>query len=808
MDREVEILWPSRSDLSNRDIVVSIGRKAAGLIGLPEKWRPPLFVLSTKTYAAWKLARQDIRRKIIQRATKTIIEHASKFDTKWNAGLILRSSASGESLADRGAYDSKLIPADYDVDAIRSAIEAMYLQFNEKSADDILAIIIQPLVPGPRRYLGHISNERRVSKTVNHWMLESPDADWTERFNSQRSTPASGDKSLLAENALKLLTLFKAIGRWCTELEKGPCHIEWVWCNSQLWLLQIDFEDESPDEGVDPRQLIRPADTVELSKPKLRSLQKVELAGKISGWPKIDKIRELARVRSDPYPNLYFVRADRAIRSTSLVSEIRAISNGRIVCRTDCRSKAVEKLNLPRTNSVSPEDAVKFMKTTARRLVKQGASPRDICFILHRFIPATSAAWVLADPKLQIVRIDSLWGIPDGLQFLPHDTFQFDVRRKKISSETYRYKVSFIQESENGSWREIKISRHFGRATSLSAPDVREVAMQTHRIASDLGEKIQVMWFCGIPAALKIGRNLPWFRMEAPETKIEFSRPVAPVRPRIRIRTRRDLEKAKVLDVDRYVLIVQPDVELIRDDDFLKELERIALAIRAPVELYGSVLAHAYYMLTRGGVTVVAAGEPQYSRVRGRRVFAKLVRDEIPREIASHGEQTVLAQIPRQESRIALATKLFEETYELLNAHTPPEVEVELADLLEIIRSLASVTGINWEDVQAKAEAKRRQRGGFEKGLVLLETAWPKPGEVVKGGQIPKISLKDLAKSRLNKGEATFNFAALLLRGSHNRFYGSDGVAYEISLTGEGLKIRRVAAEDEQLPLPGLDEKK
>ena len=272
--------------------------------------------------------------------------------------------------------------------------------------------------------------------------------------------------------------------------------------------------------------------------------------------------------------------------------------------------------------------------------------------------------------------------------------------------------------------------------------------------------------------------------------------------------SRRDLEKAKVLDVDRYVLIVQPDVELIRDDDFLKELERIALAIRAPVELYGSVLAHAYYMLTRGGVTVVAAGEPQYSRVRGRRVFAKLVRDEIPREIASHGEQTVLAQIPRQESRIALATKLFEETYELLNAHTPPEVEVELADLLEIIRSLASVTGINWEDVQAKAEAKRRQRGGFEKGLVLLETAWPKPGEVVKGGQIPKISLKDLAKSRLNKGEATFNFAALLLRGSHNRFYGSDGVAYEISLTGEGLKIRRVAAEDEQLPLPVLDEKK
>lgn len=808
MDEKIEIVWPSRSDQPNHDLVASIGKKAAGLVRLPSPWSPPLFVLSTKTYSAWKSSRPNVRSNIIDKATKAIIEAAKKFGPRWNAGLILRSSAANESLADRGAYESISIPADYDTDAVQSAISAIYTRFNQREKNDNLAIAIQPFVPGPRRYLGHISNERRVSKTVNQWMLESPDAEWTERFNSQRSVSASEEKYLIAENPLKLLSLFKMVGRWCTDLNNGPCHVEWAWSNGQLWLLQIDFEDESPDDGVDPRGLIRAADVAPLPPYNLKLLKIVPMEGKRTGWPKIDKIRDLARVRSERYPDLFYIRADRVTSSKRLLSEIRAMSNGRVVCRTDCRSKRIEKLNLPRTNSVSPQQAVKFMAKTTKKMAGLGAKKNDICFVLHRFIPATSAAWVLADPKSQIVRVDSLWGIPDGLQFLPHDTFQYDVRRSKISSETYRYKISFIQEIEDGSWQEIRINRRFGRSTSLSAPDVREIAIQTHRIALNANKKIQVMWFCAIPETLDIGRNLPWFQMPAPDVEFETSRTVGPARPRYRIRTRSDLEQAKRLDPDRYVLVVQPNVDLIRDDKFLKELERVAIAIHAPIELYGSVLAHAYYMLQRAGVTVVAAGEPQYSRVRGRRIFAKLVRDEIPQQIAEHGEKTMLAHIPKSESRAVLATKVFEETYELLNARTPAEVEAELADLLELIRSLASATGINWEDVQAKADSKREQRGGFEKGLILLETAWPKPGEAIREDSTPTISLKDLAKSSFKEGSASYNFPSLLVRGAINRFIASDGTAYDVSLTGDGLQIRLASIEgSEQLPLPGFDDK-
>jgi predicted house-cleaning noncanonical NTP pyrophosphatase (MazG superfamily) len=256
------------------------------------------------------------------------------------------------------------------------------------------------------------------------------------------------------------------------------------------------------------------------------------------------------------------------------------------------------------------------------------------------------------------------------------------------------------------------------------------------------------------------------------------------------------------------VLVLQPDVDLIRNDDkFLKKLAEVALRIDAPVELSGSILGHAYYMLQRAGVTVIAAGEPQYSRVRGRRVFAKLVRDEIPHQIQQHGETTVLARIPHHEARTALVVKLFEEANELLGAANPSDVEGELADLLEVVRSLASATGISWEDVELKSAAKRSQRGGFEKGVVLMETAWP-TSQGQKNQVEALVPLKSLGQLKESATGIDVNFAALLTGGGTNRFTTADGITYEASLTGFGLRLRRVDPDhtSEQLKLPGLEE--
>jgi hypothetical protein len=62
------------------------------------------------------------------------------------------------------------------------------------------------------------------------------------------------------------------------------------------------------------------------------------------------------------------------------------------------------------------------MRGALADLKGRGATPNEVCFIFHKFIPAIGAAWALAKPDQQVVRVDSLWGLPDGLQYLPHDS--------------------------------------------------------------------------------------------------------------------------------------------------------------------------------------------------------------------------------------------------------------------------------------------------------------------------------------------------------------------------------------------------
>ena len=177
---------------------------------------------------------------------------------EWPYGIIVRSSAVEETLSDRGSYDSKKLAADFDPVRIADAIEEIYRSYQTQSQEDNIALIIQPLVQ--HTSLGHISNEHRVSKTINQWSCEA-EGDFADfRFNSQR-TKAADIKSALTgckKNGHK--NVFRSVGRWCTKLNRGPCHIEWAVNGDQLWLLQIDFEHESPDNGVDPKDLLRSTD--------------------------------------------------------------------------------------------------------------------------------------------------------------------------------------------------------------------------------------------------------------------------------------------------------------------------------------------------------------------------------------------------------------------------------------------------------------------------------------------------------------------------------------------------------------------
>ena len=99
--------------------------------------------------------------------------------------------------------------------------------------------------------------------------------------------------------------------------------------------------------------------------------------------------------------------------------------------------------------------------------------------------------------------------------------------------------------------------------------------------------------------------------------------------------------------------------------------------------------------------------------------YNKLVRDNIPDIINSNGEKPITRILSNDEYKQELERKLYEEYQEVLNTTNSKDRIEELADMLEIIISLAKLEDKSIEDVLEVAKAKRLKRGGFDKKIYL-----------------------------------------------------------------------------------------
>ncbi len=104
------------------------------------------------------------------------------------------------------------------------------------------------------------------------------------------------------------------------------------------------------------------------------------------------------------------------------------------------------------------------------------------------------------------------------------------------------------------------------------------------------------------------------------------------------------------------------------------------------------------------------------------RIFNKLVRDNIPNIIASNGEESVTRILADEEYKVELYKKLLEEANEVISSKNSDETIEELADVLEILKSIAELNDKNLDDVVEVAKQKRLKRGGFEKRIFLEKT--------------------------------------------------------------------------------------
>lgn len=102
----------------------------------------------------------------------------------------------------------------------------------------------------------------------------------------------------------------------------------------------------------------------------------------------------------------------------------------------------------------------------------------------------------------------------------------------------------------------------------------------------------------------------------------------------------------------------------------------------------------------------------------------KLIRDKIPEVIDLNRGKYETRVLNIKEYEIELKKKLLEEVKELISAKKGNEIN-ELADILEITKSLSSNYKISFNKLQKYQLEKRRKRGGFKKKLYLIWSNQP-----------------------------------------------------------------------------------
>ena len=105
------------------------------------------------------------------------------------------------------------------------------------------------------------------------------------------------------------------------------------------------------------------------------------------------------------------------------------------------------------------------------------------------------------------------------------------------------------------------------------------------------------------------------------------------------------------------------------------------------------------------------------------KTYNKLVRDLIPDLIKFSGKQCEYYNATSDEMKQLLISKLSEESKEFLETDFNGEQALEeLADIMEVLYGIAKYMNYTERDLNNMRNEKRRQKGGFETGVVLVST--------------------------------------------------------------------------------------
>lgn len=789
------------SDWSDIDSLKSrFGTKGATLATLPRAWTPAFALIAAEAFGD---DNQDCE--AILRLGEDVLTRLKKLADP-NGSLIVRSSVVGETIWDRGTYLSVTIDgADHEFKAkLVHATKSVLASATKRRAGLVLQKYINP------RARGEFGNLLRVSKTRDQWELRYEDGRTTSsvRFNAQRDRAANPNASIEIRAGIAQERLIAPICAWLNnELLRGTSqrlNCEWVMDRHNVYLVQIDQEDED-FVGINPFQLrIVPAHQPDAGDGKYI---KSASGPAIAEWDKLQVLDDLYDKNEPRRPTLFYVplsalpETGDAEGLTGLEDDFRAlVGPDNIVVRTSVRAGADKKVNLPRTEGLSPKEAAcRCMQW--RDEISADSPPSAYAFVIHRFIGARSAAWARAEPGNPTVEIHGLWGLPDALQYCPYDIWEVHVPTS-VATEFTEYKSHMLIATQGGEWQHVRIKNELGRSLCIGRREAIEIAAKTKAISDRLGRACHVMWFVGCVDTHDKDFNLPWYWTEAHESEKNSDRTNYQM---FRVEDRIQLEnfRQSTLQKGRYAIELMPkDLALFRDMTFIESVGEVAKEANVPVIIDGSTLAHAYFALRRLGCTVVPRGEKEHTRVRKSATFGKIVRDKIPSRIAERREAGTTRRLPDNLKTNFLISKLLEEALEVRSAETQDERKIELADVLEIVRALARLNGTTFEEVISSADQKRMKAGGFDDGLVLLQTGILGSRRDGLGDDSTTLTQVLARKTSGDVFELPFTFFGFMEIDQPRSIVFEDfGIRLSITLKNDRIEFR-VSHGPEQLELP------
>jgi predicted house-cleaning noncanonical NTP pyrophosphatase (MazG superfamily) len=786
--------------IESQPLKLEFGPKAATLTAVPRAWTPPFVLVSASVFAANSVGGQallDLGEQVVTR----IRELAGI-----TGRIYVRSSVIGETIWDRGRYRSVLVDlasSDFS-EALGQAVNQVLASAPSKKA----GLVFQSHVK--HRARGEFGNLLRVSKTRDHWELSVDAAGTTSRisFNTQRDEAANPSIPLESKPRVPRERLFGSIAAWLNNyLLRGHSqrvNCEWIADHSYIYLVQVDEEDED-FLGINPFQVrVAPAHQPSAAKGTFLSYAEGEA---IQSWDKLKVLEELSEPEELHKPTFFYVAlselppsADRAAMAQLEADFRQLIGPDNIIIRTSVRAGAEKVPNLRRTEGLSPAEAAKWCLNTRDQFASEPGPISSLAFVAHRFMAARASAWVRAEPKNPVVEIHSLWGLPDALQYCPYDLWEVHVPTE-IATEYPDYKSNILITRDDGKWEYARVKNELGRSLSLGRRDAMNLATRTTAIVERLGKACHIMWFVGCEDHNGVRFSIPWYWVEAHDAEKNLDRTNYQV---FQITKPTDLNEFKAIPGarTRQALELMPAQDLIRDMNFVKDVGTTAKNFGVPVILAGSTLAHAYFVLRRQGCAVVARGEKAYSRIRQNITFGKIVRDRIPSRIAQRKEAEVTRKVHSGLKARFLTSKLLEEALEVRNAQSSDEKRIELADLYEVVRALIQTEGVSIEEVIAAADEKKAKAGGFEQGLVLLQTGiLSRNREAIHGAdrQLTQVLARKVSDTAYELPFTLFGF--MELDQPRTLVFEEFGMRLNVTLKSDRIELQ-ASRETEQLELP------